>query len=56
MYLTVCNNSARPVVAQGASVTVNATGCVFDPTQGNEIFIYIYIIFSSVWCRGKARR
>ena len=25
------------------------------PTRGSEIFMYIYIFISSLWCRGKAR-
>ena len=24
------------------------------PTRGSEVFIYIYIFISSLWCRGKA--
>ena len=52
---TICHD----VASRGAgsqSVTVNSTGCGFDPHSKNEIFIYIYIIISSLWCRGKARR
>ena len=26
------------------------------PTRGNEIFIFIYILIFSLWCRGQARR
>ena len=34
----------RPVVARGHKrVTLNATGCDFDITQGNEIFNFHFV-------------
>ena len=49
------------IVVRGAgaqSVTAKPTGYGFDPrdTQEDEIFTYIYISISMLWCRGKARR
>ena len=26
------------------------------PTQGDEIFIYIYVFISSLWCRGESEQ
>ena len=41
---------SRGAAARG--VTVKPTGCGFDPTRGDEIFTYIYILISSFWCGG----
>ena len=44
----------RPVVAQGHSVPVNRLFVGSIPTRGDEIFIYIYIFISSLWCRRES--
>ena len=46
--------ASRGAAAQSA--TVKLTGCGFDPHSRNEIFIYIYIFITLLWCRGKAWR
>ena len=38
------------------SVPVNRLVVGLNPIRGVEIFIYIYILISSLWCRRKARR
>ena len=44
----------RPVVAQGHKVWLQNRLVVDSiPTRGDEIFIYIYIFISSLWCRDK---
>ena len=38
-------------------VAVKSTGCGLEVgTRENEIFIYIYVFISSLWCRGEVRR
>ena len=44
--------ASRGVGAQSMPVNRLVVGSI--PTWGDEIFIYIYIIISSTWCRGKS--
>ena len=47
----------RPVVAQGHTVwLLNRLVVGSVPTRGDEIFTSIYILISSLWCRGQVRR
>ena len=56
-YKRLIKIKIRPVVAQWHSMTVKSIKVVGSiPTREREIFIYIYISISSLWCRGKARR
>ena len=49
--------SFRPVVAQRHKVWLWSRLVVGSmPTRRNEIFTYIYISMSSLWCRGQAQR
>ena len=40
--------------AGAQSVPVNRLVVGSIPTRGDEIFIYIYIFISSLWCRGES--
>ena len=42
----------RGAVAQSVPVNRLVVGSI--PTRGDEIFIYIYIFISSLWCRGES--
>ena len=46
----------KPFVAQRHKVWLYRLVVDSIPTRGNEIFIYIYIFISSLWCGDKARR
>ena len=45
----------RSVEPQGHSVTVNATGCRFDPTRENIIIFNIFYLFALVSRQSDAR-
>ena len=50
-----CNIHVILEASRGAvapSVAVKPTGCGFILTRGFEMFTYIYISISSLWCRG----
>ena len=54
LLLKVIIEASRGAVAQ--NVAVKSTGCGFEVrvgTRGNDIFIYIYIFISLLWCRAK---
>ena len=63
MQINFIEINMRPVAfyshtasAEEQSVTVNATGCGFNPhSKKLNIYLNLYSI-SSLWCRGKARR
>ena len=61
-FSILCNDHLKWILfnieaSRGAgaqSVTVNRLVVGSIPTRGDEIFIYIYIFISSLWCRGES--
>ena len=52
--LNLANHIVASRSAGAQSVPVNRLVVGSIPTRGNEIFIYIYILISSLWCRGES--
>ena len=55
MFLTdriFLTEASRGAGAQSVPVNRPIVGSI--PTRGDEIFIYIYIFISSLWCRGES--
>ena len=48
--------ASRGAVAQSVTVTSIVVVVGSISSQGDKIFTSIYILISSLWCRGKAQR